>query len=146
MDEKLAVLFKEWLEAFEAIQAAKSEKAVTAAHKKLAAVEARIAATPAEGLPGVGVKLGLHQFLNDHADAASVQVELGLFRPRAVDRTRSGDRDLLEVRARGGLRAQSLKPADWRNREWRENSSLVGNWLRARPVEVGKVQHDRIRA
>ena len=99
MDEKLAVLFKEWLEAFEAIQA-KTEKAVTAAHEKLAAVEVRIAATPAEGLPGLAVKLGLHQFLNDHADAASVQVNSAyLLRPRAADRTRSGDRDLLEVRA-----------------------------------------------
>lgn len=75
MDEKLSALFKEWLEAFEAIQVAKSEKAVNAAHEKLAAVEARIAATPAEGLPGLAVKLGLHQFLNDHADAASVQVD-----------------------------------------------------------------------
>ena len=34
-----------------------------------------IAATPAEGLCGLVVKLGLHQFLNDHADAASLQVE-----------------------------------------------------------------------
>ena len=40
-----------------------------------AAIEARIASTPAEGLPGLAVKLGLHQFLNDHADAASVQVD-----------------------------------------------------------------------
>ena len=75
MDEELATLFKEWLVAFEAIQAAKSERAVTAAHTKLAAIEARIASTPAEGLPGLAVKLGLHQFLNDHADAASVQVD-----------------------------------------------------------------------
>jgi hypothetical protein len=74
MDEKLAGLFKEWLEAFEAIQA-KTEKPVTAAHEKLAVVEARIAATPAEGPLGLAVKLGLHQFLNDHADAASVQVD-----------------------------------------------------------------------
>ena len=56
MDEKLAGLFKEWLEAFEAIQA-------------------RIAATPAEVPLGLAVKLGLHQFLNDHADPASVQVD-----------------------------------------------------------------------
>ena len=75
MDEKLSALFKEWLEAFEAVQVAKSERAVNMAHEKLAAVEARIAATPAEGLPGLAVKLGLHQFLNDHADAASVQVD-----------------------------------------------------------------------
>ena len=74
MDEKLAVLFKEWLLAFEVIQAAKRQKAA-AAHEKLAAVELRIAATPAEGLPGLAVKLGLHQFLNDYADAASIQVD-----------------------------------------------------------------------
>ena len=104
MDEKLATLFKEWLVAFEAIQAAKSERAVTAAHTKLAAIEARIASTPAEGLPGLAVKLGLHQFLNDHADAASVQVDFGLFGSRAADRARPGDRDLLAVRAGGGLR------------------------------------------
>ena len=38
-------------------------------------VKSRIAATPSEGLRGVVVKLGLHQFLNDYADAASVQVD-----------------------------------------------------------------------
>jgi hypothetical protein len=45
---------------------------LVAAHKALSEVESRIAATPAEGLRG---KLGLHQFLNDHADAASMQVD-----------------------------------------------------------------------
>ena len=58
MDEKLAGLFKEWLEAFEAIQARRI----------------KLAATPAEVPLGLAVKLGLHQFLNDHADPASVQV------------------------------------------------------------------------
>ena len=35
----------------------------------------RIAATPAEGLRGLVVKLGLHQFLSDHADATSSQID-----------------------------------------------------------------------
>ena len=52
MDEKLATLFKEWLVAFEAIQAAKSERAVTAAHTKLAAIEARIASDDCIYIPG----------------------------------------------------------------------------------------------
>jgi hypothetical protein len=41
---------------------------LVAAHKALSQVESQIAATPAEGLRGLVVKLGLHQFLNDHAD------------------------------------------------------------------------------
>ena len=75
MDEKLVELFMKWLKAFEAVQAATKEKDIIAAHKLLSEVEAEIAATPAEGLRGLVVKLGLHQFLNDHADAASVQVD-----------------------------------------------------------------------
>src|SRR5262245_65798507 len=35
----------------------------------------RIAATPAEGLRGLAVKLGLHEFLSDHGDAASLQCD-----------------------------------------------------------------------
>ena len=75
MDEKLVVLFMKWLKAFESVQAATKEKDVVAAHKALSDVESRIAATPSEGLRGVVLKLGLHQFLNDYADAASVQVD-----------------------------------------------------------------------
>jgi hypothetical protein len=41
------------------------------AHKAVADLEMRIAATPAEGLRGLEVKLGLHQFLGDHGDATS---------------------------------------------------------------------------
>ena len=67
MDKKLVDLFMQWLKAFEGIQDAKSDKVLTD-------IETRIAATPAEGLRGLVVKLGLHQFLNDQADAASVQV------------------------------------------------------------------------
>ena len=104
MDEKLAHLFKEWLEAFEAIQAAKSERAVTAAHTKLAAIEARIAATPAEGLRGLVVKLGLHQFLNDHADAASVQVDSAYADLVRLTGHDPATRDLQPVRAGGGVK------------------------------------------
>ena len=75
MDEKLVELFGKWLKAFESVQAATKEKDVVAAHKALSDVESRIVATPSEGLRGVVVKLGLHQFLNDYADAASVQVD-----------------------------------------------------------------------
>jgi hypothetical protein len=75
MDEKLVEFFMKWLKTFESAQAATKEKDLVAAHKALSEVESRIAATPAEGLRGLVVKLGLHQFLNDHADAASAQVD-----------------------------------------------------------------------
>ena len=54
---------------------ATKEKDVVAAQEVVSEVKSRIAATPAEGLRGLVVKLGLHQFLNDHADAASMQVD-----------------------------------------------------------------------
>ena len=74
LDEKLAKLFKQWLAAFEAAEAGTCEEEAVAAREVLTDIESRIAATPAEGLHGLVVKLGLHQFLNDQADAASVQV------------------------------------------------------------------------
>jgi len=64
-----------WLKAFEAVQAATKEQDVEAAGRTLSVIETQIAATPADDLRGLVVKLGLHQFLNDHADAASVQVD-----------------------------------------------------------------------
>jgi hypothetical protein len=75
MDEKISALFKEWLSAFEAVQVASGEEAIVRAQTKLAEIEERLAATPAEGMEGLAVKLGLHCFLNDHADAASAQSE-----------------------------------------------------------------------
>ena len=72
-DEKLVELFKQWLTAFEAVEAATSEEKAVAQREVLADVESRIAATPAEGLRGLVVKLGLHNFLNDHAEATSIQ-------------------------------------------------------------------------
>ena len=63
-------LFQQWLTAFEMIQAATGEKEAGALIA-LTQIETRIVATPAEGLRGLVVKLGLHCFLNEHADAAS---------------------------------------------------------------------------
>ena len=71
LDEELAKLFKQWLAAFEAVEAGTCEEEA----EVLADVESRIAATPAEGLRGLVVKLGLHKFLNDQADASSVQLD-----------------------------------------------------------------------
>ena len=72
MDEKLVELFRQWLKAFEVAQDATSDDF---AHNAVAELEMRIAATPAEGLRGLAVKLGLHEFLSDHGDAASLQCD-----------------------------------------------------------------------
>src|SRR5262245_57184203 len=69
MDEKLVELFKQWRKTFEVAQDAMSDDS---AQKPVAELEMRIAATPAEGLRGLVVKLGLHRFLGDHADATSI--------------------------------------------------------------------------
>jgi hypothetical protein len=84
MNEKLVEPFMKWLKAFEASY----DQGKVAVYKTPSEVEAQIATTPAEGLRGLGVKLGLHQFLNDHADAASVQVDsayANLVRPTGHD-------------------------------------------------------------
>jgi hypothetical protein len=65
MDEEISTLFQQWLIAFEKTQSAKDNEAV------LARIESRIAATPAEGLRGLVVKLGLQRFLSEYADASS---------------------------------------------------------------------------
>ena len=75
MEEKISSLFQDWLSAFEALQVASGEDAIVKAHNALSDIEARLADTPAEGMQGLAVKLGLHCFLNDHADAASIQSE-----------------------------------------------------------------------
>ncbi len=75
MDEKISGLFQDWLSAFEAVQVASGEDAIVTAQTALSDIEARLAETPAEGMQGSAVKLGLHCFLNDHADAASMQSE-----------------------------------------------------------------------
>ena len=73
MDEKISGLFQQWLSAFETMQVASDEAASAKAQDALSEIESRLAETPAEGIQGLVVKLGLHCFLNDHADAASVQ-------------------------------------------------------------------------
>ncbi|MGZ5148107.1 MAG: hypothetical protein ACXWCP_31625 [Burkholderiales bacterium] len=75
MDEKIAVLFRQWLDAFEAAQTASNEESMAKAQLALTNVETCLAETSAESMYGLAVKLGLHCFLNDHADAASVQSE-----------------------------------------------------------------------
>jgi hypothetical protein len=72
-DENFVELFQQWLTAFEAVQAATCEGEAVAQREVLVDVESRIAATPAEGLRGLVVKLGSIIFLNDHAEAASSQ-------------------------------------------------------------------------
>lgn len=73
MDDKISGLFQQWLAAFEAMQVASSEAAVAKAHRTLGDIETQLVDTPAEGMAGLVVKLGLHCFLNEHADAASAQ-------------------------------------------------------------------------
>ena len=63
-------MFQQWLTAFEKTQSATGDEETVAA-LALSRIESRIAATPAEGLPGLVVKFGLHCFLDEHADAAS---------------------------------------------------------------------------
>ena len=67
-------LFQQWLTAFEMTQAATGEEEAGALIT-LTQIETRILATPAEGLRGLVVKLGLHRFLNEHADAVSEQAD-----------------------------------------------------------------------
>jgi hypothetical protein len=73
MDKKISDLFKQWLAAFEAMQSASSEAEAAKAQAALGDIETKMVDTPAEGLEGLVVKLGLHCFLNEHADAASAQ-------------------------------------------------------------------------
>lgn len=75
MDEKLTELFQQWLAAFDAMQEATNTQQAAAAHKTIMAIEKKMAATPAQGMVRLAIKLGLHCFLNDHADAASEQSE-----------------------------------------------------------------------
>jgi hypothetical protein len=71
-DEEITALFQQWLVAFANTQSAEDDEESAAA---LARFESRIAATPAEGLRGLVVKLGLQRFLNEHADAESEQAD-----------------------------------------------------------------------
>jgi hypothetical protein len=75
MDQKISSLFQEWLSAFNALQIASGEEAIRRAESRLSEIETQIANTQGEGLECFAIKLGLHSFLSDHADAASLQSE-----------------------------------------------------------------------
>lgn len=72
IDEELSLLFQQWLTTFEVTQSATGDEQKVAA-LALTKIESRIATTPAEGLRGLVVKLGLQSFLIEHADAKSEQ-------------------------------------------------------------------------
>ena len=75
MDEKISNLFEEWLSAFDAVQFTSGEEAITRAQNSLSEIETQLANTSGEGMECLAVKLGLHCFLNEHTDAASLQSE-----------------------------------------------------------------------
>src|SRR5215831_14765618 len=75
MDENISNLFEEWLSAFDAVQLASGEEAITRAQSRLSEIETQIVNTPAAGMQGLAIKLGLHCFLNDHTEAASLLSE-----------------------------------------------------------------------
>ena len=58
MDEELTALFQQWLIAFKKTQSASGDEEAVAA-LALTRIESRIVTTPAEGLRGLVVKLGL---------------------------------------------------------------------------------------
>src|SRR6187551_960627 len=64
MDERILGLFREWLSIFGALQADESLSSDELTH-----IENLLGVTPADGLQGVAVKLALHCFLQNHADA-----------------------------------------------------------------------------
>jgi hypothetical protein len=68
VDEEITALFQQWLIAFEKTRSLRDDVELAAA---LSRIESHIATTPAEGLRGLVVKLGLQRFLNEHADATS---------------------------------------------------------------------------
>ena len=68
-DEELTTLFQEWLIAFEKTQSATGDEE-TVALLALSRIESRIATTPAEGLRGLVVKLGLDRFLRTPSEQA----------------------------------------------------------------------------
>jgi hypothetical protein len=53
----------------------RTTQSATVDEEPLSRIESRIAATPAEGLRGLVVKLGLDRFLHEHADTSSEQAD-----------------------------------------------------------------------
>ena len=74
MNEKISDLFEEWLSAFDAVQVA-GEEALIREDSRLSEIETQLADTSGEGMECLAIKLGLHCFLNDHTDAASLLSE-----------------------------------------------------------------------
>jgi hypothetical protein len=60
MDKKISDLFQHWLAAFESMQAGPNEAERAKAYRTLGDIEAQLSNTPAEGMQGIVVKLGLH--------------------------------------------------------------------------------------
>lgn len=75
MDSKILDLFREWLSAFEEIQRRSSNEETATADNSLREIEVCLAATPADGVLGLAIKLGLHQFLSKNADTTSALSE-----------------------------------------------------------------------
>ena len=95
MDDVISALFEEWLSIFEAEQAASANGAMWR-EDALKEIENRLAATPADGLKGLGIKLALHCFLQDHGDTESSQAHSAY---RDLVRL-SGNDPLVEINAR----------------------------------------------
>jgi nitrite reductase/ring-hydroxylating ferredoxin subunit len=76
MDEELTALFQQWLITFEKTQSATGDEEAVAA-LALTRIESRIATTPAQGLHGLVVKLGLDRFL--HEEIALFNIEGSFF-------------------------------------------------------------------
>jgi hypothetical protein len=74
MDEKISDLFQQWLSVFEAEQLASSDE-VRWREDELREIENRLAATPADGLKGLTIKLALHCFLQNQEDTSSSQAD-----------------------------------------------------------------------
>lgn len=75
-DAKLLVLWSEWLEATAAELASRSESDAERADDAVRRLEKMIAETPANGLDGLAIKLGLAMFLgeSDQPDISDEQV------------------------------------------------------------------------
>jgi hypothetical protein len=92
MDEEISGLFREWLSAFDAVQTASPEDEIWRSDE-LTEIEKQLGAIPVEGLQGVGIKLALHCFLQNHSDTSSA---LALLAYRDVVRL-SGNDPLVEI-------------------------------------------------
>ena len=72
MDSKILDLFREWLAAFEEIQRTSCNEETAITDDSLREIEVCLAATLADGMQGLAIKLGLHQFLSKQADTIRV--------------------------------------------------------------------------